>query len=263
MKLNQPQFLKEIAVSNLKPTTTTMMWLIYMALLGVLLPHTAWAFSKFEPTGSMPLAWALAFTFEAALALFTHLLAQHIENARTPKKWHVRLRVRYLNGFGFTVFVAWLVSSLANIAHSVEFAQDMEIFAAWGVSPNAYAVAFGAVLPLTSLLFARALSNKIEDEQGQDGEVVTLNTKIKRLNKALAATERAKVRAEAERAKYKEVAGTLGKLLDGEKKDRIRAAYKLWPELSQRGIGVIAEASASYVHETLKSNGTNGNGSVK
>lgn len=63
-------------------------WTIYLALLAVLLPHTAWAFAHFEPRDAswqgvswgMVTAWAAAFAFEAAIAALTHKIAKHIDS---------------------------------------------------------------------------------------------------------------------------------------------------------------------------------------
>lgn len=38
-------------------TANSLIWVIYILLLGVLLPHTAWAFAKFEPADSQIVAW--------------------------------------------------------------------------------------------------------------------------------------------------------------------------------------------------------------
>lgn len=75
--------------------TDKILWLVYLALLAVLLPHTAWAFSNFEPQragvlgihwGSVT-AWAAAFAFEAAIATLTHKLARHIEKTPRYSDW--------------------------------------------------------------------------------------------------------------------------------------------------------------------------------
>jgi transposase InsO family protein len=66
--------------------SNTLLWAIYLSLLAVLLPHTAWAFARFEPpgNGSFGIAWgaitacAAAFAFEAAIAALTHKLAKHM-----------------------------------------------------------------------------------------------------------------------------------------------------------------------------------------
>ena len=36
-------------MKQLSNWSTNLLWVIYFALLAVLLPHTAWAFSRFEP----------------------------------------------------------------------------------------------------------------------------------------------------------------------------------------------------------------------
>lgn len=54
--------------------SSKMLWIIYLALLAVLLPHTAWAFARFESPAAGWLgvswgtvtAWAAAFAFKWA-----------------------------------------------------------------------------------------------------------------------------------------------------------------------------------------------------
>jgi hypothetical protein len=88
-----------------------MLWVIYVALLAVLLPQTAWAFARFESpsTGWLGVSWgivtasAAAFAFEAAIAALTHKLAGHI--GTTPRStagcgWLRRLSCQYLNASG-------------------------------------------------------------------------------------------------------------------------------------------------------------------
>jgi len=87
-----------------------LLWTIYLALLVVLLPHTAWAFGRFESPAvgwlniqwGMVTAWAAAFAFEAAIAALTHKLVKHIES--TPRfsagrVWLRRVSYQYLNAF--------------------------------------------------------------------------------------------------------------------------------------------------------------------
>ena len=238
-----------------KPNSNLLIWIIYIALLLVLWPHTAWAFSKFEPhtpgvlgiAWGIVMAWALAFAFEATLAAFTHKLAKHIEHTPNIKDWWKRFNVRYVNAYGGGLFIAWLVSTLANLAHSVEFGQPLKILDDWGIPFGVYAVAFGAILPLTSLLFARVLSNTIDTEQAehkQDDTIRQLNTTIKKLN--------AKLRdAEQRLSNFEKVFG-------GDKQQRILAAHKTWPELPQRSLAIITETSPSTVNAALKH--INGNG---
>ena len=71
--------------------SSKMLWIIYLALLAVLLPHTAWAFARFESPSAgwlgvswgIVTAWAAAFAFEAAIAALTHKLARRI--GTTPR----------------------------------------------------------------------------------------------------------------------------------------------------------------------------------
>ena len=102
------------------------LWAIYLALLVVLLPHTAWAFGRFESpaVGWMNIqwgtvtAWAAAFAFEAAIAALTHKLAKHIES--TPRYtagrvWLRRISYQYLNAFSAGLLVAVGVSVLPTL----------------------------------------------------------------------------------------------------------------------------------------------------
>jgi len=73
------------------------LWSIYLALLGVLLPHTAWAFSMFEPERWAWLGWVAAIAFEGAIAAFTWKLKQNIEQTGTfGRVWSDLRRVWYI-----------------------------------------------------------------------------------------------------------------------------------------------------------------------
>jgi hypothetical protein len=159
-----------------------LLWAIYLALLVVLLPHTAWAFGRFESPAVGWLntqwgtvrAWAAAFAFEAAIAALTHKLAKHIES--TPRYsagrvWLRRISYQYLNAFSAGLSVAVWVSVLANFGHAVEFGQDLAIFGQYKVPPLLYSLAFGGILPLVSLMFARILANTGETEPGANSEL--------------------------------------------------------------------------------------------
>jgi len=92
-------------------TTTYILWIVFIGLLLVLLPHTAWLFRQFEaPYSGDGIDWgwitagAGAFAFEAAIAVLTHKLAKHFEDA--PKRFHLgpkyisdwpKFKYRYLN----------------------------------------------------------------------------------------------------------------------------------------------------------------------
>ena len=236
------------------------LWAVYLSLLGVLLPHTAWAFHNFEPeneSGKISLvAWTAAFAFEASIAALMHKLSGHID--RTPRRlspW-AKFRYRYLNAYSLGLLAAIAVSSLANLAHAVEFGRPMAIFAAWKVSFNTYAFAFGAVLPLVSLVFARVLSNVVEIEGDEDPELAQAKKTIADLRGQLRESEAKARTAEDARdqaeARYVSGDGALMKIVSADKRERILAAHHLWPRLPGAALATIADASQSYVSEVLK-----------
>lgn len=162
--------------------SSTFLWIIYLALLTVLLPHTAWAFRRFEPQPAgwlgvpwgMVAAWAAAFAFEAAIAALTHKLARRIE--QTPRYTAGRVLLRrvsyqYLNAYAAGLFVALGVSALANFAHPVEYSRDSAIFGHYNVPPLLYSLTFGAILPLVLLLFARILGDSKDTEAAANPEL--------------------------------------------------------------------------------------------
>ncbi len=232
------------------------LWLVYIFLLAVLLPHTAWAFSQLEPTGKddfgipwgVVVAWAAAFAFECTIAVMTHKLAKHIERASNSSKWPVRWQRRYANAYFGGLMLAWGVSSLANLAHSVEFGQPMVVFAAWGIPAWVYSVALGAALPTLSLLFALVLSSSIEADVTEDEVEEALNA-VKAAERA-AKRETAKLQNKLDElrrryADYEPLYGT-------DRKARILAAARLFPDLSGAGIAVVAKTSTGYVSEVLR-----------
>ncbi len=185
--------------------SSVLLWAIYLALLAVLLPHTAWAFGHFESPiarwlgfqrGSLS-AWAAAFAFEAAIAALTHRLAKRIETTpryTTGNVFFRRLSYQYLNSFAAGLLIALIVSALANFGHAVEFGQDFAIFAKYDVSPLFYSLAFGGILPLVSLLFASILADTTETESGSNPELSQAKQTIMRLKEELqAAKEKASV----------------------------------------------------------------------
>jgi len=242
------------------------LWAVYLSLLGVLLPHTAWAFHNFEPeneSGKISLvAWTAAFAFEASIAALMHKLSGHID--RTPRRlspWG-KFHYRYLNAYSLGLLAAIIVSSLANLAHAVEFGRPMAIFAVWKISFDAYAFAFGAVLPLVSLVFARVLSNVVETEGDEDPELVQAKKTITDLRRQLRDSEvkarAAEVAREQIEARYASGGGALMKIVSADKRERILAAQRLWPRLPGAALAIITDASPSYVSEVLKAD-TNAN----
>ena len=242
-----------------KSLVNGLLWLVYFALLGVLLPHTAWAFGKFEPEGGRVIAWLAAFAFEAAIAVLTSKLASHIET--TPRytsgrvEWR-RFRYRYMNAYSVGLLVSIGVSMVANLAHAVEFGQDLRIFGVPLLSPGLYSVAFGAILPLVSLLFARVLSDVTESEQEGNEDLKAAKDDLKELRRKLKDSELQIVAAE-QRAVDAEIrfgaAGDLfARLFAEEKRVRILAVAERWPQLPQSAIATMAEASPAYVSEVLR-----------
>lgn len=254
---------------NKKPITTYILWAVFLSLLLVLLPHTAWAFRKFEPSQSFIiygtftisdlLSYVAAFAFEAAIAVLVHKLAEHLEK-KLPKSISKsdKLAVftfRYINPISFALVIVTVVSALANLAHAVEYGQVLKIFDTWGIPFAVYTLAFGAILPLLSLTFARVLSNVAEDEDATSPEMVEANKTIGELRKTLRETELRRVSAEDRARTAEDRFGALGDLVKllfaDEKQKRIVAAYKLWGKLPQSAIAIIADASPSFVNETL------------
>lgn len=233
------------------------------------------------------ISYILAFAFEAAIAVLTHKLAKHFESTKEIKKqiknadgtfskvtdeW-LTFKARYINSFTFGLFITTCVSGMANLAHAVQFGQTLTIFARLGIDANIYSFAFGGVLPLVSLTFANVLSNVVEDEEAPNPLLVKANEDLKdvrkqlretelrakaseeELRKQLAATEQ-RVNDSEERAKIAEdrffAMGDMIRYLFGEdKRQRIVAARKQWPELPNSAIAIIAGASPAYVSETL------------
>jgi uncharacterized membrane protein (DUF485 family) len=251
-----------------------LLWGIYILLLMVLLPHTAWMFARAESTepGEFGISWGLitawsaATVFELVIAAMTHKLSKHISNTpRFASGWK-RFKARYLNAYGAGLSLAWIVSTYANLAHAVEFGQPIKIFAAWGLPVWSYSVAFGAILPTASLLFAWVLSSVIEQdgtEHQLNPELDRANMTIRELRERLRSTEQERISAE-QRANEAEVrfsaAGDMfARLVSTELKERVLFARQRWPELPQSAIAVIAQASPARVSEIIaESKSTNG-----
>jgi len=231
------------------------LWVIYGALLLVLLPHTAWAFQQFEPEGWGIVGVVAAFTFEAAIAAFTWKLKQRIE--RTPrytagKVWLRKAAYRYFNAYGIALFAALCLSAVANWSHAVEFGKTFEVFTKYSVSPSIFSVAFGAILPLISLLFAWVLAEAKETEEEANQDLQEAKQTIKDLRKQLRETEDARTLAEE---RFGAIGDLAARLFAEEKRQRILAARERWPQLPAGTIAIIAESSPSYVSEVLAKDG--------
>jgi hypothetical protein len=251
-------------------TTTTkyILYIVYIALLATLLPHTAWAFGMFEPAGLLGaiVAWAAAISFEAAIFALTVRLAHRMSDK--PKKlsgWALR-KHRYINAYSGGLVFAIGVSVLANLAHSVQFGQALTIFGDASFLSVVYPLAFGGVLPIVSMLFAAVLSNEAPDDDAEavpnpalDEAKATISQLRKQLREAEAgriAAELARTNAETERTAAELRFGAVGdlavRLFATEKRARILAAAQQWPTLPASAVAVIADASTSYVSEILK-----------
>jgi len=245
-------------------TINRILWAVYLSLLGVLLPHTAWTFQNFEPenkAGTISLvAWTAAFAFEASIAALTHKLSIHIEHTPKRSKTWAKFQHRYLNAYSLGLVASIAVSSMANLAHAVEFGRPMAIFTEWNISFSIYALAFGAVLPLVSLIFARVLSNVVETEGEEDPAFAEAKATIADLRRQLRESEAQRKTAEDARnraeARFVSTGGLLTKLVADDKRERIIAAHSLWNKLPGSAIAIITDASPSYVSEVLNAGTT-------
>lgn len=228
-------------------------WVIYILLLIVLLPHTAWMFSQAEPTTywGLGIAWAAAIVFEAVIFGMTHKLANHISHTIKYTNTWKRLKTRYFNAYGAGLLLAWFVSTYANLAHAVEFGQPIKIFAEWGLPVWSYSVAFGAILPTASLLFAWVLSSVIEQDATEhipNADLEKAKETIRELHMKLRNTEQ---RANQAEARFEAIGDFFSLLMTQPKKERILTIAQQRPQLNQSAIAIITETSPAYVSEVL------------
>lgn len=228
------------------------LWPIYIALLTILLPHTAWTFKKFEPPTLLGeiTAWAAAIAFELAIAALTDRMTKQIEktpNYTTGRVWLRKAGFRYGNVYFAGLLISLAVSSLANFAHAVEFAQPLAIFNDHSVHPLLYSVAFGGILPVVSLLFAGVLS-KTAPEPSTHPEIQTAKAAEREAKRNLK-----KVQSLLDQTNIRlDTAGNLfSKLTSDEKRVRIEFTHTQWPNLPASSIAILTDASPSYVSEIL------------
>lgn len=240
------------------------LWMVFLSLQAVLLPHTSWLFGMFEPISVMGTlaAWTGAFSFESSNAVLVHQLAKHWEKKpKKPGRWE-KIRHRWLNAYVFGLLIVTTVSSLANVAHAVQFGKQLAIFDVWNFPPVVYQLAFGAILPIVSLLFAKVLSNEADDEDAPNPlldeakkALSEFRSKLREASETIAALKMQLEESERQRKMAEErfvAAGELFKrLFEGEKQQRIIAFKQQWPQLTVSAIAVLAETSPGYVSETL------------
>ncbi|HOU22700.1 MAG TPA: hypothetical protein PLN42_00445 [Anaerolineae bacterium] len=232
-----------------------LLWVIYLALLAVLLPHTAWAFAVFEPDGQRLVAWSAAFAFEASIAALTYKLMQRIETAPRRKSAWVRWRGSYLNVYAGGLLVAVAVSALANWSHALEFGTATAATRQFPMLAGVLPVAFGAILPGVSFIFAHVLADVAGADVDADPELERAKKEAADLRRELREAERRIAAAEARAAEAEgrfAAAGDLfARLMAESKRERILAAAERWPSLQPAAVAIIAGASPSYVSEVL------------
>jgi len=234
--------------------TNYLLWATYIALLLVLWPHTSWLLSRLEQENQWGqiIGWVGAFAFEAAILVFTWRLKKIIENTpnyRTGRIWLRKLKYRYANIHGMGLLVFLIISGLANWAHAVEFGRPFKVFTDYSVPPVMFSVAFGAALPIISLLFARALAETQDTEQEANEELIEANQNIRELRKQVKAAEQARTLAEQ---RFGAIGDLVARLFSEVKRERILAVHQRWPALPPSAIAVITEASPSHVSGVLK-----------
>jgi hypothetical protein len=232
----------------MKSKTTLILWIVYLCLLAVLLPHTAWAFGRMEPSGVWFTPWVAAIAFEAAIASLTYKLAEQIERKPKGKTGGKLWAYRYINAYSFGLAIAMVISALANLAHAVEFGQALKIFADWGIPTAVYSLAFGGVLPLVSLTFAKVLSNVTDDEDASNPELEQAKVTIRELNKHIRELEQ---RAKLAEDRFGAAGDLFRRIFSDDKQERILAVREWRPKLTGSAIAVITESSPAYVSEVL------------
>ncbi len=271
-------------------TTGRLLWLVYILLLASLIPHTAWAFDMWESpnaerveffgTRASWIAWMFALAFDGAIAGLTHTLKKHIEEmpriihtqkAKLSERWQwwPVFSYRYVNAYVAGLAAAWALSTLSNLAHAVEFGQPMKIITTWGIPTSLYAVAFGAVLPTISLVFARVLSSVRESEQEEDplfarakADLKEANATIRQLERQANETEQQaneiirslEQQLEASEQRYRAVGDVVRYLFgtDLALRDRVRGIRTTFPNLSQNGIAQLVGCAVSTVNDALQ-----------
>jgi hypothetical protein len=128
---------------------------------------------------------------------------------------------------------------LANSGHAVEFGRDFAVLGSYDVPPQVHSLAFGGILPLASLVFARILANTADTEVQANPDVVKAKQAIKELRSELQAAEgqfaNAEARANAAEQRFTAAGDLVVQLFAEEKRQRILAAAERWPHLARPG----------------------------
>ncbi len=226
--------MKTNKITKTKLSTTHIVWLIYVSLLLVLLPHAQWAFSQFEPdtAGGSVTSWLLAISFELSVGVLTHKFANQISSVKVRRRkttdatgrterilnWLEVTGKRYVNLYSVGLLVMTYVSATANVLHAKAYAAD-------GYGDPIFIFTFGGILSFVSLLFAQVLSN-VADEATQPDENETV----------IATMKRAATKANRELARLQkqnsELTVDLGKM---------QTVYEAWRGMNQR-----AQVAAQY-----------------
>jgi hypothetical protein len=208
------------------------------------------------------------------IAALTYELSRHIESmpkiiyTRKAKfhpalKWFPVFAYRYLNIFSLGLVGFTGISMLGNLAHAVEFGQQLKIFGQWNISFGLYAAAFGGALPLANLFFARILSNVTDDEDATNPELEAAKAENKDLRRQVKDAEGREQQTEARlrqtehalsesEARFQAAGDLMRLLFSPEKRDRIIAAKRQWPQLTGAAIALMTDSKPSHVSEVLK-----------
>jgi hypothetical protein len=250
-------------------TINTFLWLLYLGLLAVLLPHLKWAAMQVEPATSEPVAWAFAVVFEGAVAGFTYALKKRIENmpriihtrkARMNERlrWWPVFQYRYINLTALGLFVMVFISGFGNIAHALEYAdQNLVILKTWNLPFSVYALVFGGVLPLANMLFTSVLADTQDTEQDSDLELDKTKAELREANKTIREKEQIIQAAERRAIEAEQQLKGVGNLIrymfdkDAPLRDRIRGLALEHPDLSQNRIAGIIGCSTDTVNRVF------------
>jgi hypothetical protein len=148
--------------------TRILMVMSYIFLLVVLLPHTAWMFSLFEPAQSQGLGWAGAIAFELTIGALTHFLARELAAVSdiAGEKFIERMKRELMNIPAFLLLGSILISTVANWTHAYNFANTVP-FGDYSIVKVLYSTLFGAALPLCSFAYAYVLSRVYRKDESK------------------------------------------------------------------------------------------------